>query len=159
MREWAARSVRTVNSCVRHSASRASSRSLLSLIATPPKRIASWIAGASRSKPHRWVTRGWETTREISAAEALRPFEALPLAAVLHTCIERDGMLGGAGVRETEALARTTRLAVIASGGIGSLEDLLELARTRVISAAVLGRALHEGRVDLAEALAEVARC
>ncbi|MEE8558658.1 MAG: 1-(5-phosphoribosyl)-5-[(5-phosphoribosylamino)methylideneamino]imidazole-4-carboxamide isomerase [Myxococcota bacterium] len=103
--------------------------------------------------------RGWRTTSDLTPREVVRRFEALPLAAILHTDIAQDGTLEGPNLEGTVALARTTSHPVIASGGIGSLADLLALARTRVIGGAILGRALYTGRVELRSALRELERC
>ena len=89
----------------------------------------------------------------------MQEFEDLPLGAVLHTDIGRDGTLEGANVASTAELARSTRHPVIASGGIGSMADLLAVARIRVIAGAVVGQALYTGRVDLRDALVQLSRC
>ena len=78
---------------------------------------------------------------------------------MLHTDIRRDGTLQGPNLEGTAELARATRHPVIASGGIGSLADLVALSRVRVISAAIMGRAIYAGRVDLKEAILELSRC
>ena len=78
---------------------------------------------------------------------------ALPLAALLYTDIGRDGMLEGPNLDATVRLARATGIPVLASGGVSSLEDLIRLARTRVISGVVVGRALYSGAIDLAAAI------
>jgi phosphoribosylformimino-5-aminoimidazole carboxamide ribotide isomerase len=111
----------------------------------------------------RVAVRGWLETGELETVEVLRRFEELPLAAVLHTNIARDGMLAGPDVEGTAQLARASRVPVLASGGVGSYEDLLRLARERVIAGVVIGRALYTGAVRLADALrtiaAEPAQC
>jgi phosphoribosylformimino-5-aminoimidazole carboxamide ribotide isomerase len=107
----------------------------------------------------RVATHGWQRTGELSAERVLERFAELGLAAVVHTDIGRDGMLRGPNVEATLKLASSTPFPVIASGGVGSLEDLLALARTRVIAGAIVGRALYSGAVKLDEALREVARC
>ncbi len=107
----------------------------------------------------RVAVRGWLEDSDLTCEDVLARFGDLPLAAVLHTDIHRDGTLGGPNLGATVALARSSRLPVIASGGVGALDDLLALARTRVIAGAVVGKALYAGRLDLAEALREVARC
>lgn len=107
----------------------------------------------------RVAVRGWRETSGRSVEDVLAEFAELPLAAILHTDIARDGMLGGPSLESTTALARRTRIVVIASGGVGSVDDLVALARTRVIGGAIVGRALYEGRIDLEAALAAVARC
>ena len=102
------------------------------------------------------AVRGWQRLEARTALEVLADFEGLPLGAILHTEIGRDGMLTGPDVSGTAALARGTPLPVIASGGVSQLEDLLALAQTRVISGAIVGRAYYEGQLDLARAVAEV---
>ncbi len=77
----------------------------------------------------------------------------LPLAGVLYTDVERDGTEVGPNLRETLRLAESSSLPVIASGGVGTLEHLRELSATGLIAGAIVGRALHEGRFSLLEAL------
>ena len=103
--------------------------------------------------------RGWLKTGSAVALDVVKRFEDLPLAAVLHTDIEKDGLLQGPNLVATEQLARSTRQLVIASGGVGSTSDLVALARTRVIAGAVVGSALYTGAVRLEEALEQVASC
>ena len=99
------------------------------------------------------------TIESTGQLEAVRRFEDLPLAAVLHTDINRDGTGVGPNLEGTVELARATAHPIIASGGIGSIADLVALARTRVIAAAVIGKALYTGRVKLRDALRELSRC
>lgn len=120
-----------------------------------PQRV---VAGLD-TRAGRLAVRGWRETSELEVEQVLERFSALPLAAVLHTDIERDGMLHGPNLEATARLARSTALPVIASGGVSSVADLVALARTRVIAAAVVGRALYTGAIDLAAALEEIARC
>jgi phosphoribosylformimino-5-aminoimidazole carboxamide ribotide isomerase len=107
----------------------------------------------------RVAVRGWLETSERRVEEVLDEFSDLPLAALLHTDIARDGMLVGPSLDATLALARRTRVPVIASGGVGCQDDLVALARTRAIAGAIVGRALYEGRIELGAALAAVAAC
>ena len=106
----------------------------------------------------RLAVRGWELLAD-PVEDVLARFTDLPFAAVLHTDVAQDGLLKGPNVEATERLARRTPLPVIASGGVGSIDHLLALARTRVIAAAIVGRALYTGDVDLARALEELASC
>lgn len=106
------------------------------------------------AKEGRVAIRGWQQMADAAVEEVLRRFEDLPLAAVLHTDIGRDGMMQGPNVGATSSLARLTRLPVIASGGVRSLDDLAALARTGVIAGVVVGRALYTGAIDLRAALA-----
>ena len=110
---------------------------------------------------------GWSRTSEIRAIDLARRFEDCGVAALIFTDIDRDGTLGGVNVAGTVALASAVTVPVIASGGVSSLADLLELAPHRAagISGVICGRALYDGRLDLAEALRaletvdEAARC
>jgi phosphoribosylformimino-5-aminoimidazole carboxamide ribotide isomerase len=107
---------------------------------------------------------GWAEQSEVGALELARRCAAAGVAALIHTDIERDGRLAGPAVEATAALADAVDLPVIASGGIASLEDLARLrdAPGRGIAGAISGRALYDGRIDLARAIAlcrEPRRC
>lgn len=100
------------------------------------------------------ATEGWLEQSETRAIDLLRSFEKAPLAAVLYTDIDRDGTEVGPNVAETAALAREGRVPVIASGGVGSLQHLQELAHADPgIVAAIVGRAIHEQRFSLEQAI------
>ncbi len=107
----------------------------------------------------RVATHGWTETAEVTARDLLERFEDLPLGGIVYTDIGRDGMLRGPNVEATRALAARTKLPVIASGGVSCVDDLLVLARARVIAGVIVGRALYTGDVDLDTALREVAAC
>ena len=111
------------------------------------------------AKDGRIAVRGWLESSELGVGELLTRFEGLPLAAILHTDIARDGLLEGPNLDSTAALARTTEIPVLASGGVSSVADLLKLARARVIAGAVVGKALYTGAIELEDALREVASC
>ncbi|HEV8247656.1 MAG TPA: 1-(5-phosphoribosyl)-5-[(5-phosphoribosylamino)methylideneamino]imidazole-4-carboxamide isomerase [Polyangiaceae bacterium] len=103
------------------------------------------------------ATDGWLDQSERTASELVREFSDLPLAAVLYTDIERDGTEVGPNVLETARLAREGSLPVIASGGVGKLEHLAALAAEKAgIVGVILGRAMHEKRFTLEEAIAAV---
>jgi phosphoribosylformimino-5-aminoimidazole carboxamide ribotide isomerase len=103
-----------------------------------------------------WVAiDGWNNVSDRRASEVVREFVDMPIAAVLYTDIERDGMEVGPNVVETARLADEGGLPVIASGGVGTLEHLAALSRTgSKIVGAIVGRALHEHRFSLADAVA-----
>ena len=107
----------------------------------------------------RVAVRGWLETTELGVGELLARYEGLPLAAILHTDIDRDGLLEGPNLESTAALARSTEIPVLASGGVSSVADLVQLARARVIAGAVVGKALYTGAIELGDALREVASC
>ena len=105
------------------------------------------------------ATRGWREVTARTPADVLAELGALPLAALLYTEIGRDGLLLGPDVEGTAALARSTAIPVLASGGVGKLDDLVHLAETRVIAGAIVGRALYSGAIQLEVALARLAAC
>jgi phosphoribosylformimino-5-aminoimidazole carboxamide ribotide isomerase len=103
----------------------------------------------------RVAVEGWAKTSEVSALDLALAFEDAGAAAIVHTDIERDGALEGANVAATADLARRLKTPVIASGGIASLADItaLKAHEAEGVAGAILGRALYDGRIDLAAAL------
>lgn len=97
---------------------------------------------------------GWAETTEIEVLDLARKFEDEGVAAIIYTDIDRDGALQGVNVTATKALADALSTPVIASGGLSSLDDLKALQAVGGIAGAISGRALYDGRMDLAEALA-----
>jgi phosphoribosylformimino-5-aminoimidazole carboxamide ribotide isomerase len=103
------------------------------------------------------ATHGWLTASERRAVDLVAELASLPIAAVLYTDIERDGTEVGPNIQETARLARETGVPVIASGGVGTLDHLRALsAEGPGIVGAIVGRALHEGRFSLDEAVRAV---
>lgn len=107
----------------------------------------------------RVAVRGWRETRAETVEQVLERFAKLPLAAVLHTDIGRDGLLAGPNVEATAALARRSPFPVLASGGVGSIEDLERLARARVIAGAIVGKAIYSGAIRVEDAIARLRAC
>ena len=100
------------------------------------------------------ATDGWLETSEREAVDLVRELATLPIAAVLYTDIERDGTEVGPNVEATARLARETGVPVIASGGVGTLDHLRVLAAADAgIVAAIVGRAVHERRFTIEQAL------
>jgi phosphoribosylformimino-5-aminoimidazole carboxamide ribotide isomerase len=99
---------------------------------------------------------GWAETSELDAVELARRFEGAGVAAIVHTDIDRDGILAGINWDATLGLARAVRIPVIASGGLASMADIRRLAEpdAQVLEGAIAGRALYDGRIDSREALA-----
>src|SRR5262249_28231860 len=100
------------------------------------------------------ATDGWLEVSTRTAVEVIRDFADLSLAAVLYTDVSRDGTRVGPNIDATVRLAREGGVPVLASGGIGSLDDLRALAKFPEIVGAVVGRALYENVFTLEEALA-----
>lgn len=113
------------------------------------------VVGAD-AKGGRIATQGWAEVSELTPAELGKRFEDAGVAAILFTDIDGDGLLKGVNVKATVALARALTIPVIASGGVGSIADIdaLVAAAEPNIEGVVVGRALYDGRLDPAEALA-----
>ncbi len=108
------------------------------------------------------AVRGWTQGSGTSWAEVLPRFEDAGVKAVIVTQITRDGTLDGPDLEGLAGVLEATELDVIASGGVGRLDDLAALAALSVggrrLSGAIVGTALYEGRFRLGDALATVAR-
>lgn len=102
----------------------------------------------------RVATRGWAEETEMLVSDLAPRFEDAGIAAIIYTDIDRDGAMAGPNIGATTALARAVQVSVIASGGVSSLADLVALKQTGVIAGAISGRALYDGKLDLAQALA-----
>jgi phosphoribosylformimino-5-aminoimidazole carboxamide ribotide isomerase len=103
------------------------------------------------------ATEGWAETSAMPATDLGLRFEDAGVSAIIYTDIGRDGMLSGLNLDQTVALAQRLTTPVIASGGVGALADLAALrqaANGTRIEGVIVGRALYDGRVDPAEALA-----
>lgn len=103
------------------------------------------------------ATEGWAETSSLAARDLALKFEDAGVAAIIYTDISRDGMLSGLNITQTVDLARHLSTPVIASGGVGGLDDLAALraaARGTLIDGVVVGRALYDGRIQPAAALA-----
>jgi len=100
------------------------------------------------------ATRGWAEETDIQVVDLAKQFEDAGIAAIIYTDILRDGAMKGPNIDATAALARAVNIPVIASGGVSSMDDLTALKATCVISGAISGRALYDGAIDLAAALA-----
>lgn len=99
---------------------------------------------------------GWQEVSALSAVDLGQRMAELGVARVVYTDVGRDGMLSGVNLEATCALARQTGLCVIASGGVASLEDVrvLKACESQGIEGVIIGMALYQGHVDLAQALA-----
>jgi phosphoribosylformimino-5-aminoimidazole carboxamide ribotide isomerase len=103
------------------------------------------------------ATEGWAETSAMPATDLGLRFEDAGVAAIIYTDIGHDGMLCGLSLEQTVALSQRLTTPVIASGGVGSLADLAalqEAAKGTRIEGVIVGRALYDGRVDPAGALA-----
>lgn len=111
------------------------------------------VAVGLDARDGRVATRGWAEDTEIGVTDLAHQFEDAGIAAIIYTDINRDGAMQGPNIEATADLARATRIPIIASGGVSSIDDLTRLRDTGVISGAISGRALYDGAIDLRGAL------
>jgi phosphoribosylformimino-5-aminoimidazole carboxamide ribotide isomerase len=128
------------------------------------RRFPGRVAVGLDAREGRAAVEGWAATSELTALELARRFEDAGVAAIVYTDVSRDGMLTGLNLDATIALAEAVSIPVIASGGLASLDDVKALLapRARRLAGAIAGRALYDGRLDAAAALAlmrAAARC
>jgi phosphoribosylformimino-5-aminoimidazole carboxamide ribotide isomerase len=113
------------------------------------------VAVGIDARAGRVAVEGWAETTATTASDLAHRFEDAGLAALVYTDIERDGAMQGPNVAATSALAAAVAIPVIASGGVSSLADLAALRDAPApLDGAITGRALYEGRIDLAAAIA-----
>ncbi len=104
------------------------------------------------------ATHGWAEESEHEAIDLARRFEDQGVAAIVYTDISRDGMMQGVNVEATRDLAKAIDVPVIASGGVTDLDCIVKLNEVQDsgIQGVIIGRALYEGTISLAEAMASV---
>ncbi len=118
------------------------------------------IAVALDARDGRVAVAGWLETSEADVGEVAKRFADAGVAALIHTDIARDGTLAGPNLEATARLAESVGLPVIASGGVGSEDDVRAAARLakRGVAGLIVGRALYTGALDLGRAL-EIVAC
>jgi phosphoribosylformimino-5-aminoimidazole carboxamide ribotide isomerase len=126
------------------------------LVKTAAKRFPGKIAVGIDARGGKVAVEGWAETSELEAVEMAKRFEGAGVAAIIYTDIDRDGVLTGINWSGTLALARAITIPVIASGGLASMDDIERLSRPecQILEGAISGRALYDGRIDPAAALA-----
>jgi phosphoribosylformimino-5-aminoimidazole carboxamide ribotide isomerase len=137
------------------------------IIGTAAVRDPSFVKEAAKKYPGRVAVgldardgkvavEGWAETSTVTALEIAQRFEDAGVAAIIFTDIARDGLLKGLNLDATIALADSITIPVIASGGLASIDDVKALLtpRAKKLEGAISGRALYDGRIDPAEALA-----
>ena len=114
------------------------------------------IAVGIDAKGGKVAVEGWAEASTLGAVELAKKFEGAGVAAIIYTDIDRDGVLSGINWEATIALADAVSIPVIASGGLASIADIVRLTMpdAKKLEGAISGRALYDGRIDPAEALA-----
>lgn len=134
------------------------------VLGTSAIRSPEWFRETCRAYPDKLVlgidardglaaTDGWVETSAVSAIELAKLFAGEPIAALVYTDIATDGMMAGPNVEAMAAMQNAIDLPVIASGGVTTLDDVRRLVEAG-LAGCIIGRALYEGTLNLAEAIA-----
>src|SRR6201991_1823752 len=126
------------------------------LVKSAAKAFPGRVAVGLDARDGKVAVEGWAETSQVTALEIAQRFEDAGVAAIIFTDIARDGLLKGLNLDATIALAERISIPVIASGGLASIEDIKAMLapRARKLAGAIAGRALYDGRLDPAAALA-----
>jgi phosphoribosylformimino-5-aminoimidazole carboxamide ribotide isomerase len=119
------------------------------------RRFADRIIVGVDASDGRVAVDGWTRVLDLEAVALARDAAAAGACTIIYTDIARDGTQSGPNVWSTEAVARAAGIPVFASGGVGSLDDIRQLAGIPGVEGVVVGRALYTGALTLRDALAE----
>lgn len=123
------------------------------LVKQAAKAFPGQVAVGIDARGDRVATEGWGETSEHTIDDIARRFEDAGVAALIYTDISRDGTLTGVNADLTAHLAQSVEIPVIASGGVSSVRDV-DLLRDTAVEGMIIGRALYDGRIDPAAAIA-----
>ena len=126
------------------------------LVREAARRHPGRVAVGIDARGGRVAVEGWAETSETTALDLARRFADAGVAAIVYTDIDRDGVLAGINWDATLELAEAVDVPVIASGGLASMADVERLAAAPILDGAITGRALYDGRLDAAAALARL---
>jgi phosphoribosylformimino-5-aminoimidazole carboxamide ribotide isomerase len=120
------------------------------------KKFPGKVAVGIDAKGGKVAVEGWAEASSLGVLELAKKFEGAGVAAIIYTDIDRDGVLIGINWESTIALADAISIPVIASGGLASIADIVRMTMpdAKKLEGAISGRALYDGRIDPAEALA-----
>lgn len=126
------------------------------LVAEACARFPGRVAVGIDARRGRVAVEGWAEQSELGALDLAKRVEGVGAAAIIHTDIDRDGMLAGLNLEASLELAKAVATPIIASGGLASMDDIARLASPEMapLEGAICGRALYDGRIDPAAALA-----
>ena len=119
------------------------------------KAFAGQIAVGIDARDGMVATEGWAETSNLAVEDLAKRFVDAGVAAIIHTDIDRDGLLGGANVAASAALARAVPIPVIVSGGASSIEDIktVKAEAASGLAGVIAGRAIYDGRLDISAAI------
>lgn len=124
------------------------------LVMQAARKFEGKVAVAADARDGMVAAEGWLEATDIPVLDLVKRFEDCGVAAIIFTDIGRDGALTGVNLEATAELAQATSIPVIASGGVASIDDIKALAcDDSGIDGVITGRAIYDGRLDLAEAL------
>ncbi len=120
------------------------------------KKFPGKVAVGIDAKGGKVAVEGWAEASSLGVVELARKFEGAGVSAIIYTDIDRDGVLAGINWDSTIDLAEAVSIPVIASGGLASIADIVRMTMpdAKKLEGAISGRALYDGRIDPAEALA-----
>jgi phosphoribosylformimino-5-aminoimidazole carboxamide ribotide isomerase len=126
------------------------------LVKDAARKFPARVAVGLDARDGKVAVEGWAETSQVTALEIAQRFEDAGVAAIIFTDIARDGLLKGLNLEATIELAESISIPVIASGGFASIDDVKALLspRAKKLAGAIAGRALYDGRLDAAAALA-----
>ena len=103
------------------------------------------------------ATQGWVETSKISAIDLAQKYQNCSANAIIYTDIAKDGTLSGPNIKETLNIAQNSNIAVIASGGISNINDIIELEKynNKNIKGAIIGRALYDKKITIEQLRSE----
>ena len=126
------------------------------LVKNAARKFPGQVAVGLDARDGKVAVEGWAETSQVTALEIAHRFEDAGVAAIIFTDIARDGLLKGLNLDATIGLADRISIPVVASGGLASIEDIraMLMPRAKKLAGAIAGRALYDGRLDAAAALA-----
>ncbi len=127
----------------------------ISLVKKVASRYPKKIVLALDSKDEYVCIEGWKKQTEVNIFDLVKEYENCEIDSILHTDINRDGMLEGLNFKGSKKLALATNISVILSGGLNSIDDIIKLNEDEnsLFKGAIIGKALYEKKIDPAEAL------
>ena len=124
------------------------------LVKLAPRKFPNKIAVGIDAKNGFVATEGWANTTAITALELAKNLEGIGVCSIIYTDINRDGAMKGPNIKQTEIIANSVSIPVIASGGISSIKDLQNLKNSKAeLNGVISGRAIYDKILKIDEAI------